>query len=236
MANLKVSTKMNLSGYSLAFDLDGTLVDSAPDIISALNKVLHEQGVEPYKLDDARPLIGRGAMELLRRAFALAGAPLAPEQEGPLLELMLKHYERHIDELTRPYDGMEAALDALEAAGARFCVCTNKHTYLAVELLTRMGLAGRFGAIKGADTVPNKKPSPDHLIAAVSEMGGDMNRVIMIGDSETDHMTARNAKVPSILFTHGYSERPLAELRPDALLDHFRDLPAAVARLVSTIS
>jgi phosphoglycolate phosphatase len=223
---------MDLGGYILAFDLDGTLVDSAPDIIGALNKVLHEQGVQPYHLDDARPLIGRGAMELLRRAFALAGAPLAPEQEKPLLERMLMLYERHISDLTRAYPGMEAALDALAARGARFCVCTNKHNYLAVELLSRMGLSGRFGAIKGADVVPNKKPSPDHLIAAISEMDGDMRRVIMIGDSETDHMTARNARVPSILFTHGYSERPLAELRPEALLDGFDQLADAVTRLV----
>lgn len=223
---------MDLGGYILAFDLDGTLVDSAPDIIGALNKVLHEQGVQPYHLDDARPLIGRGAMELLRRAFALAGAPLAPEQEKPLLERMLMLYERHISDLTRAYPGMEAALDALAARGARFCVCTNKHNYLAVELLSRMGLSGRFGAIKGADVVPNKKPSPDHLIAAISEMDGDMRRVIMIGDSETDHMTARNARVPSILFTHGYSERPLAELRPEALLDGFDQLADAITRLV----
>jgi len=223
---------MDLDGYILAFDLDGTLVDSAPDIIGALNTVLQEQGVMPYHLDDARPLIGRGAMELLRRAFALAGAPLAPEQEKPLLARMLVLYERHISDLTRAYPGMETALDALSARGARFCVCTNKHNYLAVELLSRMGLAGRFGAIRGADAVPNKKPSPDHLIAAVSEMGGDMKRVIMIGDSETDHLTARNAHVPSILFTHGYSERPLAGLMPDALLDHFDQLPGAVAKLI----
>ena len=229
---MEFAVKMDLSGYIIAFDLDGTLVDSAPDIIGALNKVLHEQGVRPYHLDEARPLIGRGAMELLRRAFALAGAPLAPEREKPLLDLMLKHYERHIADLTRAYPGMEAALDTLAAAGARFCVCTNKHNYLAVELLSRMGLSGRFGAVKGADVVPNKKPSPDHRNAAVSEMNGDMKRVIMVGDSETDHLTARNAHVPSILFTHGYSERPLAELYPDALLDGFDQLPDAVARAI----
>lgn len=223
---------MDLNGYILAFDLDGTLVDSAPDIIGALNKVLQEQGVKPYHLDDARPLIGRGAMELLRRAFALAGAPLAAEQEKPLLERMLVLYERHISDLTRAYPGMEAALDTLSARGARFCVCTNKHNYLAVELLSRMGLSGRFGAIRGADVVPNRKPSPDHVIAAVNAMDGDMKRVIMIGDSETDHATARNARIPSILFTHGYSERPLQDLRPDALLDHFDQLPDAVTRVI----
>lgn len=223
---------MNLNGYILAFDLDGTLVDTAPDIIGALNKVLQEQGVKPYHLDDARPLIGRGAMELLRRAFALAGAPMPAEQEKPLLGRLLDLYEQHINDLSKPYDGMIAALDTLEAAGARFAICTNKHNYLAVELINKLGLSHRFGSIKGADVVPHKKPAAGHLRACVDEMHGDMAKVIMIGDSETDFLTAKAADVPCILFTHGYSERPLAELNADALLDHFRDLPAAVERCI----
>ena len=224
--------KMNLDGYILAFDLDGTLVDSAPDIIAALNKVLQEQGIKPYHLDDARPLIGRGAMELLRRAFALAGAPMAAEQEKPLLNRLLELYEQHINDHSIVYDGLVPALDELEAAGARFAVCTNKHNYLAVKLIEKIGLSHRFGSIKGADVVPNKKPAAGHLRACVDEMHGDMAKVIMIGDSETDFLTARAADVPCILFTHGYSERPLAELSADALLDHFRDLPAAVEKCI----
>ncbi|MDV6329722.1 HAD hydrolase-like protein [Asticcacaulis sp. 201] len=225
---------MTLDGYIIAFDLDGTLVDTAPDIIGALNKVLIEEGVKPFHLDEARPMIGRGAMELLRRAFALAGQPLAAEQEKPLLQRLLTLYEQHIDELSRPYDGMVAALDVLEAAGARFAVCTNKHNYLAVELIRRLNLSHRFGSIKGADVVPNKKPAAGHLRACVDEMQGDMARTIMVGDSETDFLTARAADVPCILFTFGYSERPLSELTPNALLDHYRDLPAAVASCLTT--
>ena len=224
--------KMNLDGYILAFDLDGTLVDSAPDIIAALNKVLQEQGIKPYHLDDARPLIGRGAMELLRRAFALAGAPLAADLEKPLLNRLLELYEQHINDHSIVYDGVVAALDELEAAGARFAVCTNKHNYLAVKLIEKIGLSHRFGSIKGADVVPHKKPAAGHLRACIDEMHGDMSKVIMIGDSETDFLTAKAADVPCILFTHGYSERPLAELNADALLDHFRDLPAAVERCI----
>jgi phosphoglycolate phosphatase len=219
---------MNLNGYILAFDLDGTLVDTAPDIIGALNKVLQEQGVKPYHLDDARPLTGRGAMELLRRAFALAGAPLPAEQEKPLLGRLLDYYEQHINDHSVIYDGLIEALDRLEAAGARFAVCTNKHTYLAVKLVEKIGLSHRFGSIKGADVVPHKKPAAGHLRACVDEMHGDMARVIMIGDSETDFLTAKAADAPCILFTHGYSEHPLTELNADALLDHYRDLPAAV--------
>ncbi|MGN6364930.1 phosphoglycolate phosphatase [Asticcacaulis taihuensis] len=219
---------MNLDGYILAFDLDGTLVDSAPDIINALNVVLQEQGVKPYHLDEARPLIGRGAMELLRRGFALAGAPLAAEQEKPLLNRLLDHYEQHINDHSVVYDGLVEALDMLEAAGARFAVCTNKPNYLAVKLIETIGLSHRFGSIKGADVVPNKKPAAGHLRACIDDMRGDMARAIMIGDSETDFLTAKAADVPSVLFTHGYSERPLTELNADALLDHYRELPAAV--------
>ena len=222
---------MDLTGYILAFDLDGTLVDTAPDIIGALNGVLTEQGVTPFHLDEARPLIGRGAMELLRRAFDLAGRPLAPDQEKPLLDRLLEIYEAHIDDLSRPFEGMVAALDELEAAGAKFAVCTNKHTYLSVILLKRLGLFERFGTVRGADSVPAKKPDAGHLRACVDDMGGDMRKTIMIGDSETDFMTAENAKVPSIIFTFGYSDRPVTELTPDALLDHYRYLPEAIRKV-----
>ncbi len=222
---------MDLTGYTLAFDLDGTLVDTAPDIIGALNGVLREQGVTPFHLDEARPLIGRGAMELVRRAFTLAGHPLLPEQEKPLLDRLLEIYEAHIDDLSRPFDGMIAALDELEAAGAKFCVCTNKHTYLSVELLKKLGLFDRFGSIRGADSVPAKKPDAGHLRACIDDMRGDMQKTIMIGDSETDYMTAVNAKVPSILVSFGYSERPITELSPDVLIDHYRYLPEAVRKI-----
>ncbi len=220
---------MDLNGYIIAFDLDGTLVDSAPDIIAALNKVLVEQGIKPFHLDEARPMIGRGAMELLRRAFALAGVPLPADQEKPLLNRLLELYEKDIDTLTQPYEGLGRALDTLEKAGARFAVCTNKPNYLALELLKKLNLFDRFGSVKGADVVPYKKPAAGHLKACVDEMQGDMRRVIMIGDSETDYLTAKNADVPCILFTFGYSERPLTELTPDALLDHYDQLPAAIA-------
>ncbi len=197
-----------------------------------MNVVLHEEGITPYHLDAARPLIGRGAMELMRRGFALAGHPLAPEQEKPLLDRMLAEYEAHIDVYSRPFEGMADALDVLKAAGARFAVCTNKHTYLAVELLKRLGIYDRFGSVRGSDSGPPKKPDAAHLRACVEDMGGDMSKCLMIGDSETDLLTARNAGVPAILFSFGYSDRPITELTPDVLLDRFADLPAAVERLI----
>ncbi|MBW8881782.1 MAG: HAD hydrolase-like protein, partial [Asticcacaulis sp.] len=169
---------MTLDGYILAFDLDGTLVDSAPDIIAALNQVLQEQGVKPFHLDEARPMIGRGAMELLRRAFRLAGAPLAPENEAPLLARLLEIYETNIDVETKVFDGLDAALDELAAQGARFCICTNKHTRLSKLLIAKLGLTERFETNRGADSVPAKKPAAGHLLACVEDMRGDPAKVI----------------------------------------------------------
>ncbi|HVZ30440.1 MAG TPA: HAD-IA family hydrolase [Asticcacaulis sp.] len=223
---------MDLTGYILAFDLDGTLVDTAPDIIGALNVVLHEEGVTPYHVDEARPLIGRGALELMRRGFALAGSPLTPESEKPLLDRMLKYYEQNIDTYSRPFEGLIEALDALAGMGARFAVCTNKHTYLSVELIKRLGWTERFGSNRGADSVPAKKPDAGHLKACVDDMGGDMKKVVMIGDSETDFLTARNAGVPSILVSFGYSDRPIQELDCDVLIDHYSQLIAAVEKVI----
>lgn len=223
---------MHLDGYILAFDLDGTLVDSAPDIISALNTVLIEQGITPFHLDQARPMIGRGAMELLRRAYRLAGAPLSPEDEAPLLAQLLELYEADIATLTQPFEGLEAALDELEAAGARFCVCTNKHTRLSKLLIDKLGWTQRFVTNRGADSVPAKKPNAGHLQACIDDMGGDIRRTLMIGDSEIDFLTARNAGVPSILVTFGYNETPIRDLDPDAFIDHYADLPNAVAKVI----
>lgn len=223
---------MDLNGYIIAFDLDGTLVDTAPDIIGALNLVLREEGIKPYHLDEARPLIGRGALELLRRGFALAGHPLTAEQEQPLLDRLLKHYETHIDAFSKPFDGVAEAMDALSAAGAKLAVCTNKHTYLSVELIKRLGWSDRFGSNRGSDSVPNKKPDAGHLQACVDDIGGDIRKTILVGDSETDFMTARNAGVPSILVSFGYSERPIQELDCDVLIDHYDALIDAIKTVI----
>jgi phosphoglycolate phosphatase len=223
---------MDLNGYIIAFDLDGTLVDTAPDIIGALNLVLREEGIKPYHLDEARPLIGRGALELLRRGFALAGHPLTPGQEQPLLDRLLKHYETHIDAFSKPFEGVVEAMDALSAAGAKLAVCTNKHTYLSVELIKRLGWSDRFGSNRGSDSVPAKKPDAGHLQACVDDIGGDIKKTILVGDSETDFLTSRNAGVPSILVSFGYSERPIQELDCDVLIDHYDALVDAIKTVI----
>ncbi|OYW78968.1 MAG: hypothetical protein B7Z26_08850 [Asticcacaulis sp. 32-58-5] len=138
-------------------------------------------------------------------------------------------YRERIDHESQPFEGVFEALDALRAAGAHLAVCTNKPYDLSVLLLTRLGMIDYFKIVVGADSVANKKPDPEHLKACTDFMGLDLKRAMLIGDSETDFRTARNAGVPSILVSFGYNDTPVADLKPDRLIHHFHELPDAVA-------
>jgi phosphoglycolate phosphatase len=221
-----------LAGATVAFDLDGTLVDTAPDLVGTLNVLLAQEGIAPLPLGDARPFIGRGARWLIERGFQAAGAPLDPQQTPGLFDRFIAHYLAHIADESRPFPGVEAALDRLKAAGAKLCVCTNKRTDLSVALLETVGLADRFDAIVGADAAPAIKPDPRHLIAAVEAVGGGMEKAILVGDAATDAGAARAAGAHLILVSFGYTEIPAQELAPDILIHHFDELPEACARLL----
>jgi phosphoglycolate phosphatase len=221
-----------LQGAVVAFDLDGTLVDTAPDLVGTLNVLLAQEGVQPLALAEARPFIGRGARWLIERGFQTAGAMLQPKDVQPLFERFLVHYEAHIADASRPFPGCEAALDALRASGAKLCVCTNKLTGLSNRLLTELDLARHFDAVIGADSTPAIKPDPRHLMAAVDAVGGDISRTILVGDAATDAGAARAAGARLILVDFGYTETPAAELNPDVLISHFDALPEACARLL----
>jgi phosphoglycolate phosphatase len=223
----------SLQGAVVAFDLDGTLVDTAPDLIGTLNVLLAEEGVRPFPLDQARPFIGKGARWLIERGFAEAGAPLAPEQVPALFDRFIARYLEHIADESRPFPGCVEALDALKDAGAKLAVCTNKLTGLSASLLDALGLADRFEAIVGADAAPAIKPDPRHLAAAVDAVGGEMGRTVLVGDAATDAGAARAAGAGLILVSFGYTEVPAAELDPDILIHHFDELPGAVSRLLS---
>ena len=144
-----------LEGAVIAFDLDGTLVDTAPDLVGTLNVLLAQEGVAPLPLAEARPFIGRGARWLIERGFSQAGAPLDAGRVPELFDRFIAHYLTHIADQSRPFPGVEAALDRLKAMGAKLCVCTNKRTDLSVALLEAVGLAGRFDAVIGADAAPD---------------------------------------------------------------------------------
>ena len=222
-----------LAGATIAFDLDGTLVDTAPDLIGTLNHLLVGEGLPALPLDQARPFIGHGARSLIQRGFAAAGQDLPAERLERLFDRFIPHYLGRIAEESRAFPGCEAALDALAADGAALVVCTNKPTNLSVALLDALCLTGRFAAVLGPDAAPAAKPDARHLQAAVVAAGGTMDRAILVGDSGTDAGAARNAGAGLILVSFGYTEVPVADLGADELIHGYDALPAACLRLLS---
>jgi phosphoglycolate phosphatase len=221
-----------LAGAAIAFDLDGTLVDTAHDLIGTLNWLLTEEGLAPLPLAEARPFIGRGARWMIERGFQAAEAPLAPAEVQPLFERFIHRYEGHIADESRPFPGCLEALEALKAGGAKLCVCTNKLTGLSTALLNALDMTRLFDAVIGSDATPAIKPDPRHLETAIAAVGGSLSRAVMVGDAATDAGAARAAKVPLILVSFGYTEIPARELAPDILIEHFDELPDACARLL----
>ena len=221
-----------LRGAVIAFDLDGTLVDTAHDLVGTLNWLLAAEGVQPLSLDEARPFIGRGARWLIERGFQAADAPLAAGDVQPLLDRFLVRYEAHIADESRPFPGCVAALEALKSQGARLVVCTNKLTGLSTILLDALAMTRHFDAVIGSDRAPAIKPDPRHLLTAIAQVGGDPGRAIMVGDAFTDAGAARAANVPLILVSFGYTETPARDLAPDILIDHFDALLDACERLL----
>jgi phosphoglycolate phosphatase len=222
----------SLTHATIAFDLDGTLVDTAPDLIGSLNAVLTEEGLATVSMAAARRLIGGGARQLVERGFAEAGRPAGAHRTPGLVERMVEIYVGRISQESAPFEGLEAALDQLVAAGARLTVCTNKREGLSRTLLDALGLTRRFAAIVGSDSVPAPKPDPGHLIHAIQAAGGDPARAVFVGDSITDLLTARAAAVPSIGVSFGYSETAVEELGFDRLIHGYAELPQAASDLL----
>lgn len=218
---------------TVVFDLDGTLVDTAPDLIDTLNLILARHHIAPVAFDEARPMIGGGVKPLLQRGLAAQGVQVSAAEIDRLYTEYIEVYAPRIAQQSRPFPGLDRALDALTDQGCRLAVCTNKLEWLSVKLLKELGLAQRFVAICGQDTFAMRKPDPDILRLTIARAGGDMGHAVMIGDSTTDVATARAAAVPIIAVDFGYTEVPAALLGADRLISHFDALPEAVAALVS---
>ena len=215
----------------VVFDLDGTLVDTAPDLISALNHVLEREGLAPVPLKSARNMIGAGARKLIERGLEVDGRAVSVADIDRLTRDFIDYYAEHIADASRPFDGLEAALDDLQAQGYRFAVCTNKLEWLSKRLLDALGLSPRFAAICGADTFGVSKPDPAILQQTVARAGAQLSGAIMVGDAGPDVGVARRAGIPVIGVEFGYTDVPIAELKPDLLIGHFSELPAAVGSL-----
>jgi phosphoglycolate phosphatase len=217
---------------TVVFDLDGTLVDTAPDLINALNYILAREGMPPVPLQSARTMIGAGARKLLERGLELDGRTVALEELDRLTRDFIAYYADHIADASRPFEGLESALEDLAGRGYRFAVCTNKLEWLSKLLLDRLGLSARFAAICGADTFGIAKPDPAILRQTVARAGGEMASTVMVGDAGPDIGVARRAGVPVIGVTFGYTEVPIVELKPDIVIGHMGELPAAVGTLM----
>ena len=217
---------------TLVFDLDGTLVDTAPDLIAALNFVLEGEGLPPIPLHSARNMIGAGARKLIERGLEREGRAAGVKDINRMTVDFVEYYAAHIADASRPFEGLEGALDELSSHGFRFAVCSNKLEWLSKRLLDQLGLSARFAAICGGDTFGVSKPDPDILRQTVARAGGRLATTVMVGDAGTDIGVARRAGVPVIAVSFGYTDVPIVELKPDRLIHHLRELPDAARALI----
>ena len=212
----------------VAFDLDGTLADTASDLAAALNHALLRLGRPQVPVESVRHLVGHGAKALLRKGLATSG-----ESTGELVEqgfpLFIDFYADNICVGTRPYEDLDAALDRLAAQGIALAICTNKYEWLTRRLVEALGWNGRFRSIVGGETVGVRKPDPAPLHEAIARAGG--GRAVFVGDSITDADTARAAGIPMVAVSFGFSDRPVDQLGADAVIDHYRELIPSLARL-----
>jgi len=221
-----------MTAPTIVYDLDGTLADTAGDLMGALNTVLTHEGLAPLPVENARSMLGAGGRALIARGFAASGWELAPPKLDALFGDFLAHYNAHIVEKTRLYPGVEAALGAFERGGWRQAVCTNKMEGSARILMEKLGVASRFAFICGQDTFGVGKPDPKPLLGTIAAAGGTIGRAIMVGDSATDIKTARAAGLPVIAVDFGYTDVPVSDLGPDRVISHFDELAAACAALM----
>jgi phosphoglycolate phosphatase len=222
-----------LKGTTVVFDIDGTLIDTAPDLTNALNHVLTARGHRPVAPALVRAAAGRGARAMIEEALGLAHIEDDVDQ---MLADFLVHYEANIAAESRPFPGALEALDRLAASGARLAVCTNKRERLTRMLLHALDIEDYFAALAGRDTFPVSKPDPGHLLGVIAAASGDPSRALMVGDSAVDINTAESANVPSILVSFGYAPPPPEGPRADAVIGHFDELEGSAISLLKGLT
>ncbi len=218
-----------MNGFLLVFDLDGTLVDSAPDLRAALNQLLRERGYPPLSLAQVRPMIGDGVPALVARALAASGA--GPTEAAGALPRFMQLYEAEAVRLTRPYPAVPETLAGLRRRGYRTAICSNKPQRATLTVLEGLGLLPLFDGVAGGDRFRVKKPDPGHLLELIGAVSARVEAAAMIGDNENDAAAAHGAGIPLVLMRYGYARVDPETLGADALLVHFADLPAALDRL-----
>lgn len=221
---------------TVVFDLDGTLIDTAPDLIDTLNVTLTREGLPAVAFDRARPMIGGGAKGMIERALKAEASRSTNADLDRMFRAFIEYYAAHIADRSRPYPQLETTLDRLSAAGHRLAVCTNKIEWLAVKLLKTLNLDRYFATICGQDTFGVQKPDPRILLGTIERASGAPAEAVMVGDSGTDVRAARAAKVPVVAVDFGYAEVPIAMLRPDRIISSYAELPAAISAVTGVPS
>ncbi len=220
-----------MDGLSVVFDLDGTMVDTAPDLVIAANRTLNAYDIDAVDETVVKRFVGHGSKAMLRAAVKYLGYNVSERQLDEMSERFIAFYGEHIADESRPFPGFIEALTEMRQQGALLGVCTNKREKLSLKLLQALDLRDYFGAIVGADTLTVRKPDPAPLLETIARIGGDPARAIMVGDSETDAKTAKAARIPFIAVSFGYRNCAIEELEADAVIDHFSELIPAVRRL-----
>ena len=217
-----------MSAPCAIFDLDGTLAHTAPDLVGTANDLFAERGFPPMPLSVAETTAGFGGKALIRAAFDYAKHPIDEREVDALYQPFLDRYAERIADESMLYDGVIETLDTLEARGWIVGVCTNKPEGLARTLLHRLDVLHRFVALVGADTLPVRKPDPVALLTTIERCGAEAHYSVMVGDTDTDRNTARNADIPCIMTSFGYSDTPVAEMEPEAVVDSFDEMVEAL--------
>lgn len=223
-----------MKGWTIVFDLDGTLVDTAPDLAAATNHVLGSLGLERVNELEIRPFVGHGALAMIDAAIKSHGRTLSERELHDLFEVFIAYYMAHIAERSVPYPHVVKTLEDLRNAGATLAVCTNKIETQAKAVLSALMLDDYFSALTGRDSLGAYKPDPKHLTGTIARAGGRPEAAIMVGDSETDIRTAKAAKIPIVAVSFGYSIDPVASYGPDAIIDDYRNLPAIIGKFANT--
>jgi phosphoglycolate phosphatase len=220
-----------MSNPAIIFDLDGTLAETAGDLSDAVNHALEIIGRPALAMRELRNFIGGGLRQMIVRGLERTGGAPSEARTDELLEQAFAFYAANLCRRSEAFPGVPEVLGGLRQAGHALAVCTNKSMRFTTPLLADLGLDGFFSVVMGGDSLAVRKPDPGHLLAVVAALGGVPENAIMVGDSLTDVRTAKAAGIPVVAVSFGYSEVPPAELGADALIDHFRELPAAIARL-----
>jgi phosphoglycolate phosphatase len=214
----------------IVFDLDGTLIDTAPDLLESLNHSLAAGSVAPVDNAGFKRFVGNGGRVMIERAFAARQKPLGAEEHERLLKLFLDHYTANIPGKSRPYPGVIEAIARFEDAGFLIAVCTNKYEANSLALIEALGLTKHFTVIAGQDTFPFRKPDPRHLLKTIELAGGDRGLAVMVGDSRTDIDTAKAAGIPVVAVDFGYTDRHVSEFEPTVVISHFDELTVDLAK------